>query len=438
MNSSLIRNYIDVQISLLTSFAPREGFGLPLFIGHTGALNPVVTGGTYSRATTTVTVTKADHGLSVGDWIDVSTPVGLVGRYAVATVASTSEFTFTSATGSGTGSIEYAPIKRVASYASITEVLADYLITTPEYKAANAFFSQGGNAKQLLIGFKGATETYSEALGFVRALRDDFYAIAIQDATKAVQLALASTVLALAGRKIVFFRTDDANTLNAGNSTDVGASLKALNNDYAHVTYHYQAHTATNTAGYFPEMAIMGRVLPIVENQRQAPGSTHWHLQPVVGIPASFNAAGGKLGFTQTERSTFEAKNVEALENDGSDTRTLVGKMAGGEWGDVIHGAAWLEARMEEDLYILKTQQADRFAKIGYDAKGIDLIEQTIRARLKKAVETRFVDAGFTVTAPAVEETSSTDRANRTYSATFEARLIGAVKYMTILGTLTV
>lgn len=441
MSLSLIKNFIDVQISLLTSFAPRTGFGVPLFIGETGALGTAVTGGSYSQTTTVVTVTKAGHGLVVGQIIDVDalTGTGVDGRYTVATVPSSSTFTYTAGTSLTTsGNITYTPVSRVASYASLAEVELKYTNTTAEYLSAQAFFAQGGNAKQLLIGYKLATETYSQALTAIQAVRDDFYAVAIQDDTKAVQLAIASTIQALAGRKIVFFRTSDANTLVDGNTTDVGSSLKALDNDYAHVTYHYNVYGSTNTSGVFPEMAIIGRVLPIVENQFQAAGSTAWHNQKVLGVVSSFNPALGKLAFTQTERNTLNFKNVEAFETDGSNVRTLGGKMTGGEWGDVIHGTAWLETRLEEDLYFLLTQQADRFSKVGYDSKGIASVEQVIRSRLQKAVGTRLIDTDFTVTTPSVELTEATDRANRLYKASFEARLIGAIKFMTITGTVTV
>ena len=441
MSLSLIKNFIDVQISLLTSFAPRTGFGVPLFIGETGALGTAVTGGTYSQTTTVVTVTKASHGLVVGEVIDVDALTGTAvdGRYVVATVPTSGTFTYTAGTSlSTTGNITYTPVSRVASYASLAEVELKYTNTTPEYLASQAFFAQGGNAKQLLIGYKLATETYSQALTAIQAVRDDFYAVAIQDDTKANQLLLGATIQALAGRKIVFFRTSDANTLVDGNTTDVGSSLKALDNDYAHVTYHYNVYSSTNTTGAFPEMAIIGRVLPIVENQFQAAGSTAWHNQKVVGQVSSFNPALGKLAFTQTERNILNFKNVEAFETDGSNVRTLGGKMAGGEWGDVIHGTAWLETRLEEDLYFLLTQQADRFSKVGYDVNGIASVYSTIASRLQKAVATRLIDTDFTVTTPSVELTEATDRANRLYKASFEARLIGAIKFMTITGTVTV
>lgn len=441
MNASLIKNFIDVQIQILESVFPRQGFGLPLFIGETGGLETAITGGTYSQATTTVTVTKTAHGLNVGQLIEVDALTGTAvdGRYTVATVPNANTFTYTAGTSlTTTGNITFAVVKRVASYENIAQVEADFVNTTPEYKAAQAFFAQGGNAKKLLIGFKVSTETYSQALDAIRAVRDDFYAVAIKDTTKAVQLALASTIKALDGEKIVFFRTDDANTLLAGNSTDLGSELKLLDNDYAYVTYHY------NASNKYPEMAIMGRVLPIEETAKQAAGSTAWHHQAVLdelGEPfeSSFNPAGGKFAFTQAERDTLDAKNVEALEFDGLNTRTLGGKMAGGEWGDIIHGVAWLKARIAEDQYLLQTQKADNLSKVTYDPVGFSEVEGVLANRLGMAVQTNFIAENFKITMPKLEETSATDRKNRLLKdINFTARLTGAIKFMEIRGVVTI
>lgn len=441
MNASLIKNFIDVQIQILESVFPRQGFGLPLFIGETGGLETAITGGTYSQATTTVTVTKTAHGLNVGQLIEVDALTGTAvdGRYTVATVPNANTFTYTAGTSlTTTGNITFAVVKRVASYENIAQVEANFVNTTPEYKAAQAFFAQGGNAKKLLIGFKVSTETYSQALDAIRAVRDDFYAVAIKDTTKAVQLALASTIKALDGEKIVFFRTDDANTLLAGNSTDLGSELKLLDNDYAYVTYHY------NASNKYPEMAIMGRVLPIEETAKQAAGSTAWHHQAVLdelGEPfeSSFNPAGGKFAFTQAERDTLDAKNVEALEFDGLNTRTLGGKMAGGEWGDIIHGVAWLKARIAEDQYLLQTQKADNLSKVTYDPVGFSEVEGVLANRLGMAVQTNFIAENFKITMPKLEETSATDRKNRLLKdINFTARLTGAIKFMEIRGVVTI
>lgn len=369
MSLSLIENFIDVQIELVTSFAPRTGFGVPLFIGET-VLSPVV---------------------------------------------------------------------RVGEYSNITEVAAVFNQTDPEYLAAQAFFTQGGNAQKLLIGYKASGETYTQALTAIRALRDDFYSIAIESVDVAVQTAFAATVAAFAGDKILFYRTADANTLDGASSADIASVLKAVNNDYAHVFYHYDVYSGSNTDGLFPEMALQGRVITVAENATLAPGSIAWHNQKLVGITSSFNPTGGKKNFTQTERNTLNTKNADACESDGNAVRMLGGKMAGGEWGDVIHGAEWLKVRMEEDVYNLLTAKADAFEKVGYDDKGIVQVEQVMTARLDAAVATRFIRADYTVSTPAIEATQAADRANRVLKdLTFNAPLVNAVKFAEIRGVVTI
>lgn len=369
MSLSLIEHFIDVQISLVTQFAPRTGFGIPLFIGET-VLSPVV---------------------------------------------------------------------RVGVYSSMEEVDAVFNTTDPEYLAAQAFFTQGGNAKRMLIGYKASSETYAQALTAIRALRDDFYCVAIQSVDVAVQTAFAQTIAGFAGDKTVFYRTADANALNAESSADIASVLGAVNNDYANVTYHFDVYSSSNADGVFPEMALIGRVITVPENATLAAGSIAWHNQPIKGIASSFNPAGGKMRFTETERNTLKGKNYEAFETDGNAVRALFGKMAGGEWGDVIHGAEWLKTRLAEDLYLLLTTKADAFEKVGFDTAGIAQVEQVIRARLDAAVKTKFIDLDYTVTTPKVSATQATDRANRVLKdVTFTARLIGAVRNVELRGVVTV
>lgn len=438
--ASLIENFINVQITLLTSFIPRTGFGTPLFIGETKPTGASVTGGTYSQSGTTVTVTETNHGLVIGQEIEVDALTGTAvdGDYVVLTVPTADTFTYTAGTSlTTTGNVTYAPIIRVGTYASPEEVLAVYIDTDPEYLASQVYFSQG-DTNPLLIGWKKSSESYSQALTAIQAIRDDFYAIAIQSNDLAVQTAFGTTILGLAGEKIAFYRTSDANALNAGNSTDIASVLKANGNDYVHVTYHYNTYSGTNTAGLFPEMAYMGVVLAITETPTFAPGSFAWHNQAVVGITSSFAPVNGKRAFTQTERNTLDGKNCDAFESDGANVRSLGGKMAGGEWGDIIHGTAWLKTRIGEDMYQLLASKADLQRKVTFDTRGLAEVEQTLRSRLKLAVDSDFIDT-YTVEVPKLEQTLAEDRANRRLKdVKFTARLKGAVKFIEVRGVLTV
>jgi hypothetical protein len=88
-----------------------------LFFSPTIATNPnpsfvdtstAITGGTYSQTTTTITVTKANHGLVVGQRVALEFTSGSAasGAFAVATSVDTSTFTVTTPlTGTNSGNV---------------------------------------------------------------------------------------------------------------------------------------------------------------------------------------------------------------------------------------------------------------------------------------------------------------------------------------------
>ena len=324
---------------------------------------------------------------------------------------------------------ETADSPRAASYANLEEVGEAFDTTDPEYLAASAFFSQQPQPRRLIIGNRvtdGTPETYVEALAAIRAVNDEWFAVAIQenDLATADGSALATAVSALPGLRQLHLRSDDADILDATADTDLASVLKAANFDQARVVYHSLAATA------FPEMAILGRVLPIPESRTTGPGSAAWHDQPITGIPGD--------SFTSTQRSTLEAKNAEYFAQIAGAVRILGGKMAGGEWGDVMHGLAWLETRLSEDVYELIARAGNRRQKIPFTDEGIARVEGVVRDRLAKGVDTGLLVDDFTTSAPLRENTEFGDRVNRVLKdLTFEANLAGAIKFANISGVVT-
>lgn len=332
------------------------------------------------------------------------------------------------------GETVLSPVIRVATYSSLDEVKVKYTAgTEPEYLAAQAFFSQGGNAKKFKIGYKASGETYTQALDAIRAVDDGFYAIAIQSTDKAVQIAFAVTVAGLAGKKIAFFRSDDADIINGGVSTDASGVIKATNNDYVGMFYHTGVYKVGRTNGVFPEVALLARCLTIPETNTTAPGSNNWVNQQLVGITGDI--------LTTTVVGVLENKNTvffQGSSNTNIVARTQGGKMLGNEWIDVIHGVAWLESRLAENVYGLITSKADRNEKVPYTEAGIALVEERVRYTLDLAVKTSFL-ASYTVTAIPIGDTQAVDRANRILKGvTFEARLAGAINKALITGVVSV
>ena len=315
---------------------------------------------------------------------------------------------------------------RAASYASLDEVGDEFDTTDREYLAASAFFSQSPQPRQLIIGNLVAGETYVEALDEIRAVNDEWYAVAIDETnpSTADAEALATAVSALPGFRQMWFRSADAGILDVASTTDIAAVLKASNFDQARVVYHSLAATA------FPDMAQLGRVLPIPESRTSGPGTAAWFDQPIVGIPGDT--------FSATQRATIEGKNAEFFINVAQATRTQGGKMAGGEWGDVIHFIAWLETRIAEDIYELMSRAADRRQKVPYTDEGIARVEGVLRNRLDIGVSIGGILDDYTTSVPNREDTQFGDRVARTLKdVTFEANLQGAIKFVEINGVVT-
>ena len=313
---------------------------------------------------------------------------------------------------------------RALSYANLEEVEAVYDQTDEEYKAALAFFTQAPQPRQLVIGYKDTGETYPEALSAIRVVNDEWFAVAIESRLDADALAMSSAVSALPGLRQFWFRSDAAGILDQLVDDDIASQLKDLNYDQARVVYHSLAATA------YPDMAQLGRVLPIPESRTTGPGSTAWYDQPIVGIPGD--------SFTSSQRSTLEDKNAEYFINVAQATRSQGGKMAGGEWGDVIHFVAWLETRIAEDLYETMTRTADRRSKIPYNDAGIAVVESVVRNRLDLAVLIGGINDDYEVSVPRREETQFGDRVNRVLKdVTFTANLQGAIKFIEVQGVVS-
>lgn len=322
------------------------------------------------------------------------------------------------------GETDGAP--RAASYANIEEVGDEFATTDREYLAAQAFFSQSPQPREIIIGNKATGETYVEAINEIRDVNDTWYAVAIDetDPSEADASAIATAVSALPGFRQVWFRSAASAILDQADDTDLASVLQTANFDQARVVYHSASATA------FPDMAQLGRVLPIPESRTSGPGTAAWFDQPVVGIPGDT--------FTSTQRSTLEDKNAEYFISVAQATRAQGGKMAGGEWGDVIHFVAWLETRLSEDVYQLMTRAADRRQKVPYTDEGIARVEGVVRNRLDIGVSIGGILDDYTVSVPLRENTQFGDRVDRVLKdVNFEANLQGAVKFVEISGVVT-
>jgi hypothetical protein len=125
-------------------------YGCRAWVNFDGVNNPSVSG-TYSQSGTTVTVTITNHGLIAGDIIyaDITTGTGVDGRYTVATVTSSSVFTYTAGTSlttSGNITLVRSTIRASANVSTVADLgTGAYVVNfTTAMPDANYCFSLSG------------------------------------------------------------------------------------------------------------------------------------------------------------------------------------------------------------------------------------------------------------------------------------------------------
>lgn len=122
------------------------------WVNFNGAASANLTG-TYSQSGTTVTVTAANHGMSVGQFVyaTITSGTAVTGYYTVASVISSSQFTYTAGTSlttSGNITLNFRSIRASGNVSSVTRsATGDYTInlSTPMPDAAYAVMGSWGN-----------------------------------------------------------------------------------------------------------------------------------------------------------------------------------------------------------------------------------------------------------------------------------------------------
>jgi hypothetical protein len=227
-------------------------------------------------------------------------------------------------------------------------------------------------------------------------------------------------ILSVAGyietqRKFFLACTDDAGVLAAG-STDIASKLQARN--YARTAYLYSGDEAN-----YPEAAWLGRQLP------EDPGSSTWKFKTLVGIVAD--------NLTGTQQSFAEGKNANIYTKVGGVDITSEGKVAEGEFIDVIIGVDWIEVNMQADIYTALVSEK----KVPYTDQGVGVIENIVRSVLQQAVTRQILaaDPSFTVSVPLVANVPQIDKAQRILrNVNFEATLAGAIHAVVVRGNVSV
>jgi len=173
----------------------------------------------------------------------------------------------------------------------------------------------------------------------------------------------------------------------------------------------------SNTAdSEWPEAAWVGP--QIVE----VPGSNTWEYKALAGVTVST--------LTSSQITILESRGYNYYIRVKGANISRRGKVAQGEWIDVMILVDWLHARIQEQIFFRLINSR----KIPYTDAGAVIIENEIRSVLSQAQANGGIDQ-YTVVSPRVLSIPEMQRAARVMGDfTFDARLAGAVSVVVIRG----
>jgi hypothetical protein len=423
--SNKLDQIIDVSISLSTKTITQQGFGIAMFLGESMKLDRRIKSyANISEVEKDFATTDAEYKMASAAFSQEKTPASImIGKKVVAT--STAITTATNPSGN---------IVNISKTDHKLETGASVTITGFNQSQYNGTFeitkiddnnfqytasSTPSATPATGSGSYTASETWANAVQKCYDYNSSWYGLAITSSVEADILSAASKIETL--KRIFVARTSDADNLDSSDTGSVLYKLKQLNYDRTLTIYN------GNTASYFIDAALLGRQLPTI------PGSSNWAYRNLKGIIAD--------DLISSQSSAIFTNNGNTYETFAEKSIIRYGKVSSGEYVDIIRGADWLQARLQENLY----STLINVEKIPYTDAGGDIIENKIREILDKAVENDFIAANldgvgqYTITIPKVSDISSADKLARFFSGiSFTATLAGAVNKIAISGNISV
>lgn len=265
--------------------------------------------------------------------------------------------------------------------------------------------------------FTASTESITDAATAARQENDVFYGIGATTRVEAEQIELAQW--AEANGKLAAL--GDGDLLNF-------PLLTELRNRNMFRTY--VVVSASVGEGEYPEIALMSRKF------REQPGSETWANATLGGVSHDNLPEAASKAIRDMNGNTFEPFRNLSL--------TQGGKVAGGEWIDVIRFRDWLLEQIRVNVFQAFVNNRIPFTDPGIAIIHGRLLQSLIRGRDVGGIAPEEVDPttdriipSFTTTIPSSVTIPVNDKANRTLKGVkFTARLAGAIHAVEIDGTL--
>lgn len=301
-----------------------------------------------------------------------------------------------------------------------TAVGAEVSITANDAETAVAVAIQGN----LSLAIPTSAETPTAALTACRRENADWYGVALASRVEADVLDAAEWVES--NGCLFGVSSAQAGIIDAAVDTDIASKCQQKQYFRTHVWYHGQA------ASEALESAVMANRFTYY------PGGETWANTRLSGVTYDNLSEGQALAAHAKNANTFEQMRNFAI--------TQNGKVAAGEWIDVIRGRDWLAEQVKINV---ATQLINADGKVPFTDDGIQIIVNGVRQALmlgqaRGLIAPDEIDSagrkipGFVISAPRSMDISANDKANRILrDLKFSARLAGAIHVAEIKGNLT-
>jgi hypothetical protein len=253
-----------------------------------------------------------------------------------------------------------------------------------------------------------AAAGYDTELTALKIVNNTWFFIST-DSSSAANVA-AVGAWALANKKMYFAALHNSSELS-GTGT-IGSDLKALSNNFTALLWAPNAHQSAASAW-------IGVGAP------QQPGDVNW--------------AGMLL---RGEQQNLETDNINHYQTVAGVARTRLGKVASGEWIDVVHGTEALKADLAETVYLLLVG-AGTGQKVPFTKKGFDLMQAHIEAAGRRFESSNgqpglLQEGSFTVVMPNPDSFTSEQKNSRILTGVrFSALYEQAVNSVGMDGTIS-
>ena len=269
-----------------------------------------------------------------------------------------------------------SPTERVRSYSSLPGVLADFIITTPEYLAAQIYFAQIPQPSTLMIGRQDTAESPLQAVTACALISTSWYACMFASATMPTPseaLAVGSYIEATTPTRVYGVVTNESAALLIPDTTSIAYLMK-------------NAHLSRTVVQYSTNLkaiaAFFGRALTVNFNMNKSTITMMWKQEVLITAET----------LTESQANALKATNCNVFVNYNNGTAIVQhGTVANGRFFDEVHGLDWLQSTVQNSVYNLFYQS---LTKIPQTNAGVGQVISTVTATLDQAVSNGLIAAG--------------------------------------------